>query len=78
MVIRTLLSLWAIIRRCFVIPSNRLDGYLDMSLVSGLDIRVFNNIIWPRSNLMVWAEHPLINSHTSLFLSDCLFYCSFG
>ncbi len=42
MLIRTLLSLWAIIRRCFVIPSNRQDGCLDLYLVSGLDIRVFN------------------------------------
>ncbi len=31
-----------------------------------------------RSNLTVWAEHPLINSYTALFLSNCLFHCSFG
>ncbi len=45
MVIRTLLGLWAIIRRCFVIPSNRSDGCLDLYLVSGLDIRVFNRFM---------------------------------
>jgi hypothetical protein len=31
-----------------------------------------------RSNLTNWSDHPLIKSHTVLFLADCHFYCSFG
>jgi hypothetical protein len=31
-----------------------------------------------RKHLTGWSEHPLINSHIALFLSNCIFQCSVG
>jgi hypothetical protein len=33
---------------------------------------------WPRTHPTNWSERTLHISHTGLFLSNCLFYCSFG
>jgi hypothetical protein len=33
--------------------------------------------VYSRSNLTDWSDHPLINSHTALFLADCHFLLQF-
>jgi hypothetical protein len=51
------------------------ENGLKNSLIENGPIQCFQ---LARSNLTNWSDHPLINSHTALFLADCHFYCSFG